>query len=274
METLGQKLAAYGFDKKKLIRDICNSRTYQLSPATNPTNELDESYFSHSYVRRLQAEVLLDTITRITGTEDRFQSSPQGTRAVQLYAGNVTNFFLSTFGRAPRESACSCEVNKEANLSQALHLVNGDTITQKVASSKLIPSLLAAKLPPEKMIEELYVLTLSRKPTAEETTALVALVNQDLNDPDRSAKLAGLSAQIDRAYVRLQEQLKGYKEEYEKLKEDGQEAEALGTLEKQITATEKKLEESRSRQAGNVPLMVYGDILWGLFNSTEFAFNH
>ncbi len=274
LETLGQKLAAYGFDKKKLIRDICNSRTYQLSPATNPTNELDESYFSHSYVRRLQAEVLLDTITRITGTEDRFQSSPQGTRAVQLYAGNVTNFFLSTFGRAPRESACSCEVNKEANLSQALHLVNGDTVTQKVASSKLIPSLLAAKLPPEKMIEELYVLALSRKPTAEETTALVALVNQDLNDQDRSAKLAGLSAQIDRAYVRLQEQLNGYKDEYEKLKEDGQEAEALGTLEKQITATEKKLEESRSRQAGNVPLMVYGDILWGLFNSTEFAFNH
>ncbi|MBC7820214.1 MAG: DUF1549 domain-containing protein, partial [Planctomycetaceae bacterium] len=155
LEALGVKLAEYGFDKKKLVRDICNSRTYQLSAATNPTNELDEAYFSHSYVRRLQAEVLLDTITRITSTEDRFQSSPQGTRAVQLYAGNVTNFFLTTFGRAPRETACSCEVNKEANLSQALHLVNGDTITLKVAGSRLIPSLLAAKHPPEKIVEEL-----------------------------------------------------------------------------------------------------------------------
>ena len=274
LEALGVQLAKYGFDKKKLIRDICNSRTYQLSPATNPTNELDEAYFSHGYVRRLQAEVLLDTITRITGTEDRFQSSPQGTRAVQIYAGNVTNFFLTTFGRAPRESACSCEVNKEANLSQALHLVNGDTITLKVAASRLIPSLLAAKQPPEKIVEELYILALSRKPTAVETAKLVDIINQELNDPERVDKLAGLRAQIDQAYRRLEDQSKSLKAEYEKLKEDGQEAEALGNLEKQIATTEKQLAEARARQAGNVPLMVYGDILWGLFNSTEFAFNH
>lgn len=274
LEALGAKLAQDGFDKKKLIRDICNSRTYQLSAATNPTNELDESYFSHSYVRRLQAEVLLDTITRITGTEDRFPSSPQGTRAVQLYAGNVTNFFLTTFGRAPRESACSCEVNKEANLSQALHLVNGDTITLKVASSRLIPSLLAAKLPPEKIIEELYILALSRKPTAEETRTLTELINEDLNNPDHVEKLAGLRAQIDQAYRRLEDQLKGYQAEYEKLKDDGQEVAALGNLEKQIATIEKQLAQARARQVGSVPLMVYGDILWGLFNSTEFAFNH
>ena len=54
LEELGRKLVGYGFDKKKLIRDICNSRTYQLSAASNATNELDESYFSHSYVRRLR----------------------------------------------------------------------------------------------------------------------------------------------------------------------------------------------------------------------------
>jgi hypothetical protein len=274
LEALGTKLAEYGFDKKRLIRDICTSRTYQLSAATNPTNELDEAYFSHSYVRRLRAEVLLDTITQITGTEDRFQSSPQGTRAVQLYAGNITNYFLTTFGRAPRESACSCEVNKEANLSQALHLVNGDTITLKVAGSKLIPSLLAAKAPPEKIVEELYVLTFSRKPTADETTKLVELINQELNDPTRVDKLAGLRAQLDQAYRRLEDQLKSLKAEYDKLKDDGQEAEALGNLEKQIATTEKQMAEARARQAGNVPLMVYGDILWGLFNSTEFAFNH
>lgn len=274
LEALGTKLAEYGFDKKKLVRDICNSRTYQLSAATNPTNELDEAYFSHSYVRRLRAEVLLDTITRITGTEDRFQSSPQGTRAVELYAGNVTNFFLTTFGRAPRETACSCEVNKEANLSQALHLVNGDTITLKVAGSRLIPSLLAAKTPPDKIVEELYVLAFSRKPTADETTKLVELIKQELDDPTRVDKLAGLRAQLDQTYRRLEDQAKSLKAEYEKLKEDGQEAEALTNLEKQITQTEKQLAEARARQASNVPQMVYGDILWGLFNSTEFAFNH
>jgi uncharacterized protein YukE len=99
-------------------------------------------------------------------------------------------------------------------------------------------------------------------------------VTEDLNNPDRVDRLAGLRAQLDQAYRRLEEQLKGYQAEYEKLKDEGQEPEALVNLEKQIAMTEKQMSDARTRQAGSVPLMVYGDILWGLFNSTEFAFNH
>jgi hypothetical protein len=274
LEELGRKLAGYGFDKKKLIRDICNSRTYQLSAATNPTNELEEAYFSHGYVRRLRAEVLLDTITKITGTEDRFAMSPPGTRAVQLYSGNISNYFLTTFGRAPRETACSCEVNKEANLSQALHLVNGDTITQKVAQSRLIATMITQKKPPEEILEELYVRALSRKPTADEMQKLVAIVNEDINDPERIAHLAGLQAQSDQTYRRGDEQLKKLKADYEKLQDDGQEAAALTGLDNQIKQLERQLASIRQRFEGNAVQLVYADILWGLFNSTEFAFNH
>ncbi|HLQ45175.1 MAG TPA: DUF1549 domain-containing protein, partial [Planctomycetaceae bacterium] len=274
LEHIGHKLAEYGFDKKKLIRDICNSRTYQLSAASNSTNELEESYFSHSYVRRLRAEVLLDTITRVTGTEDRFPQSPTGTRAVQLYAGNLSTYFLTTFGRAPRESACSCEVNREANLSQALHLVNGDTITQKVAQSRLIATMLTAKKPPEAIIEELYIRALSRKPTDDEVQKLVEIINQDLNNPDRVTQLAGLQAQVDQQYRRGEDQLKKLKDEYQKLQDDGQEAAALTTLDSQIKQLEKQLSGIRQRYEGNAAQLVYSDVLWGLFNSTEFAFNH
>ena len=274
LEELGRKLAGYGFDKKKLIRDICNSRTYQLSVASNPTNELDEAYFSHSYVRRLRAEVLLDTITRITGTEDRFPQSPPGTRAVQLYSGSVSNYFLTTFGRAPRESACSCEVNREANLSQALHLVNGDTITQKIAQSRLIATLLGQKKSTAEILEELYVRTLCRKPTAAEVEKLSEIISEDINNPDRVTELASLQAQTDQNYRRAEEQLKRLKADYEKLRDDGQEAAALTNLDNQIRNQERQLASIRQRFEGNATLLVYGDILWGLFNSTEFAFNH
>jgi len=274
LEELGRKLAGYGFDKKTLIRDICNSHTYQLSVASNPTNELDEAYFSHSYVRRLRAEVLLDTITRITGTEDRFPQSPPGTRAVQLYSGSVSNYFLTTFGRAPRESACSCEVNREANLSQALHLVNGDTITQKIAQSRLIATLLGQKKSTAEILEELYVRTLCRKPTAAEVEKLSAIIEEDINNPDRVTELASLQAQGDQNYRRAEEQLKRLKADYEKLRDEGQEAAALANLENQIRNQERQLASIRQRFEGNATLMVYGDILWGLFNSTEFAFNH
>jgi hypothetical protein len=271
LEELGKKLAGYGFDKKKLIRDICNSRTYQLSVVPNSTNELDESYFSHAYVRRLRAEVLLDTITRITGTEDRFNQSPPGTRAVQIHTGEVSTYFLTTFGRAPRETPCSCEVNREANLSQALHLVNGDTITQKVAQSRLIPTLLAEKKSPEQVIEEMYVRTLCRKPTEAESKKLTDIVRRVTTDPERVKELAKLQQGLDPSYSRTEERVRQLKAELAKLPKDAKER---PRLEQQIKNQEQNLAATRQRYEAMAAQTVYGDILWGLFNSTEFTFNH
>jgi hypothetical protein len=271
LEELGKKLVEYKFDKKKLIRDICNSRTYQLSVTPNETNELDEQYFSHGYVRRLRAEVMLDTITRITGTEDRFAQSPPGTRAVQIHTGEVSTYFLTTFGRAPRETPCSCEVIREANLSQALHLVNGDTITQKIAQSRLIPEMIAAKKTPEQIIEELYVRTFSRKPTATESKKLAEIVKRESNDPKRIEEIAKLQQSFDPTYSRMEERLKGLKADLAKLPKGSKDAQPL---QRQINNIEQNLAATRQRLQTNAAQTIYGDILWGLFNSTEFAFNH
>ncbi|CAN5242148.1 DUF1549 domain-containing protein [soil metagenome] len=273
LEELGKRLAGYNFDKKKLVRDICNSRTYQLSAATNPTNELEESYFSHSYVRRLRAEVLLDSITRITGSEDRFAQSPAGTRAVQIHSGEVTNYFLTTFGRAPRETACSCEVNREANLSQALHLVNGDTVTSKVAiaQGKLIAGMIADKKTPEEIITELYLRTLCRKPTEREVTKLSEIVNRESTNDDRIKEIAAAQLKLDPTLNRTEERLSRLKADLSKLPKESKEA---ATMDKQINTLEKTVAEARKRYEATAALTAYGDILWGLLNSTEFTFNH
>ncbi len=271
LEELGKKLVSHGFDKKKLIRDICNSRTYQLSVATNKTNALDESQFSHGYVRRLRAEVLLDTISRVTGTEDRFPLSPPGTRAVQIHTGEISTYFLTTFGRAPRETACSCEVNRQANLSQALHLVNGDTLTQKIIQGKLFPRLLAEKKTPEEVIEELYVLALCRKPTAGETKKLTAIIRRETTDPQRVQEIILLQMGQDPAVKRNEARLQKLKDDLSKLPNNSKQALAL---DKQVKTLEQQLNAVRQRYQANAVQLVYGDILWGLFNSTEFAFNH
>jgi hypothetical protein len=271
LEELGKKLTAYKFDMKKLVKDICNSRTYQLSVSTNPTNELDEIYFSHSYVRRLRAEVLLDAITRITGTEDRFPLSPPGTRAVQIHSGEVSTYFLTTFGRAPRETPCSCEVNKEANLSQALHLVNGDTLTGKIAQSKLIAGMLAKKKTPEEVIEELYVRTLCRKPNESETKRLLDIVKREVGDPKRVQEIVSLQAGQDPQYARQQERLKQAKADAAKLPKGSRE---LAAAEKLIKNMSDNMKATAERYETNAAVTVYGDILWSLFNSTEFTFNH
>ncbi|MEL0095905.1 MAG: DUF1549 and DUF1553 domain-containing protein [Planctomycetaceae bacterium] len=181
LDALSQKLREYNYDFKKLVRDICTSRTYQLSTKTNETNEKDTTNFSHATLRRMRAEVLLDAITQVTTTSNKFPGLPSGARAVQIANGNTSTYFLTTFGRAKRETVCSCEVKMEPNLSQALHMLNGDTVNAKVTQGGLVATRLGEEVPHEKIVEEIYIRCLTRKPTEKELTNLMELVSQEEN---------------------------------------------------------------------------------------------
>lgn len=181
LEALGKKFTDYRYDFRKLVRDICTSRTYQLATQTNDTNRSDEKNFSHANVRRLRAEVLLDLIAEATDSKNKFQGLPLGARAVQIADGKTSSYFLTTFGRASRETVCSCEVKMEPNLSQALHLMNGSTVADSVAKGRLIDRRLAEKKKPEQILEEIYIRCLTRKPTPEELVVFTGILaeNQD-----------------------------------------------------------------------------------------------
>ncbi len=182
LDTLGQKFQEYHYDFKRLVKDICLSRTYQLSTKTNETNELDDRNFSHAPVRRVRAEVLLDVISQVTETREKFRGLPLGARAVQIADGQTTNYFLTTFGRAKRESVCSCEVAMDPSLSQALHMLNGDTAHGRVQQGGVVATMLAEKKTPEQVIEQLYLRCLTRRPTAEELDKLKSYLPQDLQE--------------------------------------------------------------------------------------------
>jgi len=111
---------------------------------------------------------------------------PLGARAVQIADGNVSTYFLTTFGRATRDTVCSCEVKLEPTLSQSLHLLNGDATTQRIRNGTLITRRLAEKKLPAQILEELYIRCLSRKPTPVEVTKLMALIDAE---PDKNKAL-------------------------------------------------------------------------------------
>jgi hypothetical protein len=173
LEELGKRFTASKYNLKSLVRDVCNSRTYQRSTERNASNESDERNFAHANLRRIKAECLLDTISVATDTKDKFAGLPLGARAVQIADGGSSTYFLTTFGRATRETVCSCEVKMEPTLSQALHLLNGDTVNAKIKQGGLIPRLMNTKKFPEERLTELYVRCLSRKPTHEELDRLL-----------------------------------------------------------------------------------------------------
>lgn len=185
LNALASKFVEYNYDFKKLVRDICTSRTYQLSSQTNETNQSDLTNFSHSLIRRLRAEVLLDVYAQVTGTPNKFRGLPIGARAVQIADGNTSNYFLTTFGRATRQTVCSCEVKMEPNLSQALHLINGDAVHNRVRNGRLVTKLLQESKDPKAVINALYQRALGRAPTSTEMIKLMETVKTATNDQER-----------------------------------------------------------------------------------------
>ena len=182
LAALGRKFTEYKYDFKKLVRDICTSRTYQLKVQPHESAATDTRNYARSYLRRIKAETFLDCITQVTETKNKFPGLPNGARAVQIADGSVSTYFLTTFGRPMRETVCSCEVRLEPTLSQSLHLLNGDTTGNRISSGGLVAKRLAEKKTPEQIIEELYIRCLSRKPTAVERKKLTELVASE-KDP-------------------------------------------------------------------------------------------
>lgn len=173
LDALAEKFVASDFQIKNLVRDICNSRTYQLSSRTNPSNAEDQRNFSHAQVRRMRAEILLDVISQVTKTPNKFKGLPKGSRAIQIADGNTSTYFLKTFGRSSRQTVASTEVKMDPSLSQSLHLLNGETTHQRIQQGKLIPTMLQNKKSPSEIIEYLYLRCLGRKPTREENQKLM-----------------------------------------------------------------------------------------------------
>jgi hypothetical protein len=169
LDALAKDFAANKFRFRHLIKVIMTSRTYQLSAQANELNKDDNKYFSRAVTKLLPAEPLLDAICSATEVPEKFRGMPAGTRAVQLPDGDANHPFLKTFGQPARELACECERESDSNLAQALQLINGPTVNDKLRNpGNRVGKLLAKKLPDQAMLDDLYLSTLSRMPTDED----------------------------------------------------------------------------------------------------------
>ncbi|HEY5313513.1 MAG TPA: DUF1549 and DUF1553 domain-containing protein, partial [Pirellulales bacterium] len=171
LAALEQHFISSGFDLKDLVRVITRSQAYQLSEIPNQYNLADRQNYSRYYPRRLQAEVLLDAIDRLAGTQTDFANLPPGTRAVALpdNSYNKSSMFLRVFGRPEGASVCECERVQSSSLAQSLHLINAVDLKAKLAS----PTGRAARLakedqPAADKIRELYLVAFARGPRPDE----------------------------------------------------------------------------------------------------------
>jgi hypothetical protein len=164
------------YDLKHLFRQIMNSTTYQLSSHPNEFNRHDETHFSHYPIKRLGAEQLLDAISAVCESPEKFPGLPTGYRSIQLPHSGVSSFFLDLFGRPPRDISCECERKEENSMPQALYLINTDHLEGKLRNGQRVKRLLKEGKSDSAMIDELYLAALSRQPTHAERTSLLTFV--------------------------------------------------------------------------------------------------
>lgn len=192
LAAAAQHLIEAEFDLKTLMRTILQSETYQRSSQAIPENQEDQKYLTRYYPRRMMAEVLLDSIDQVLGTSTKFNEIEfsgadvqktdfyaAGTRAIELYDSAVNSYFLSTFGRNPREIVCECERDDESSMIQVLHLSNGETLNPKLDDKQSLPNLAVSKAwQREHYLNVLFKRSLSRLPTNTELNRLLSVMDE------------------------------------------------------------------------------------------------
>jgi hypothetical protein len=181
LDALAKHFTDNKYDLKALVRAICTSNTYRLSALPNEHNADDRQNYSRFLPRRLHAEVLFDAIDAVTLSKPAFKGVPAGTRAVQLPDNQFESYFLSVFGRPDFASACECERSGDSSLAQSLHLYNSVELAKKVAGDRL-KQLVSDKRPADERLRDLYLIALSRPPSAEELAGMKAYLQARPNN--------------------------------------------------------------------------------------------
>ena len=178
---LEKELVASHYDLKHVYRLILNSSTYQLSSMPRFKGPQAEANFASYPLRRLDAEVLIDAINKITGTTDLYTSPipepftyiPPDKPAIAIADGSITSPFLTLFGRSARATGMANERNNAPVPAQWLHMLNSSHIQRKLDQGPKLKAIVESSRKPPQTVAELYWTILSRPPTEAELKSAV-----------------------------------------------------------------------------------------------------
>jgi hypothetical protein len=133
---------------------------------------------------------MADALAAATDVPNLYANRARGTRAVEVFDPSSASPLLDTLGRCPRTTACGtgAAATPSIGLKSTLLLVGGDAIEGKVAHlNGYLSDLLDLEPEPGDVVENLYLRTLARPPTAEEKRFWSAELAADGRDGLRAA---------------------------------------------------------------------------------------
>ena len=178
LDELVRDFVAHKYDLRHLHRRILNTAAYQRGWETNASNAKDERNYSHRVLRRMSAEQAVDAVAQATGTRVDLKPVYSGDpdrpfeRSIEYplsRPGGGDAYLLKIFDKPQRTVSCDCERADTPNLSQSLYFYNDGALVAKIrAKDGRLAKLLISQPDNGKLLEELYLLTLSRVPTTAE----------------------------------------------------------------------------------------------------------
>jgi uncharacterized protein DUF1549/uncharacterized protein DUF1553 len=184
---LANEFTADHYDLRAILKTMALSSTYQLSTQYAPGNwsESWTPYFARHLAHRLTAEEMLDALTRATNVPVSFTVNGLGTvtSAMKLpdtLEGGRNNYgrFLDEFGRGDRDATAR---TNDTSIAQSLSLMNDPTVVvnrvHRNTANSTVAKVLASTTDPGSIADQLYLATLSRRPTAAERQQAIAYLN-------------------------------------------------------------------------------------------------
>jgi hypothetical protein len=174
LDYLAREFVAHEYDMRWLHREITESDAYQRSWRTNQTNRNDERLFSHAVPRRLPAEVIGDALKRATAeaaSRDLADAKTLRTRFIAQQAPayeRALEYSMLVFGKPIRKTNCDCERDPQPSLLQSVYLRNDADLKTMISRRDGWLAKVPADARPETLIDEAFLRTVSRRPTAAE----------------------------------------------------------------------------------------------------------
>jgi hypothetical protein len=163
LDELARQFVLHRFDVKYLIEAITASGAYQRTSRQTDPGQKDARTFARAALRGLSPEQLFDSVVEATGYRP---ASP----TPSAYGGvSPRAEFLAAFDDPHGQPA-----EFQATIQQALVMMNGKFVEEasRPERSPNLAAVLRGKAPAAR-IEELYLLTLSRRPRPEEAKRLL-----------------------------------------------------------------------------------------------------
>ncbi len=185
LEALAQDFIGSNYNLQALISRIAKSNAYQLSSQYPGDWGLTMvPYYARKFARRMDAEEMHDAVVVATGIIPSYQmrdSLSANTRVINraMQFPDTTSGgsdFINSFLRGDRDTI---QRSQDGTLLQALNLMNNSFVMGKIhqanAGSTVAKILANTTLSTEAIINQLYLTTLSRKPTTDEVNILIPM---------------------------------------------------------------------------------------------------